>query len=44
MVVCLVFPPLVSIFGLFPVLVSCDLVNSCPAVFVSLSMIIPVYL
>ncbi len=47
--VCHVFPPLVSLFGLFPVLVSCDLwVNSCPAVFVSLSMIIlciysPVY-
>ncbi len=38
--VCLVFPPLVSLFGLFPVLVEWLLVNSCPAVFVSLSMII----
>ncbi len=38
--VCLVFPPLVSLFGLFPVLVEWLLVHSCPAVFVSLSMII----
>ncbi len=31
--VCLVFPPLVSVYGLFPVLVSCNLVNSVPGVF-----------
>ncbi len=30
--VCLVFPPLVSVYGLFPVLVSCNLVNSVPGV------------
>ncbi len=30
--VCLVFPPLVSVYGLFPVLVSCNLDNSCPGV------------
>ncbi len=35
---CHVFPPLVSIFGLFPVLVSCHY-DSCPAVFVLLSVI-----
>ncbi len=38
--VCLVFPPLVSLFGLIPVLVEWLLVHSCPSVFVSLSMII----
>ncbi len=26
------FPPLVSVYGLFPVLVSCNLDNSCPGV------------
>ncbi len=31
--VCLVFRPLVSVYGLFPVLVSCNLVNSVPGVF-----------
>ncbi len=44
-VVCHVFPPLVSIYGLLPVLVSCHLwVKYVPAVFVSLCVNYPVYI
>ncbi len=43
-VVCHLFLPLVSIFGLFPVLVSCHWVNLCPAVCMWLCVNYPVYL
>ncbi len=41
--VCHVFPPLVSIFGLFPVLVSCHY-GYVPAVFISLYVNYPVFI